>query len=474
MFRQRYNKRRTTTRKRIRTKPTKKELKEKRLPPRSQNDYTTNLSKIGTSTTDLSFIDSSLSIPTYPWTTLIPSTNSRPKLKLARPGNKIPTLKQLCAQELAANSHQIDSDYLDLAPWESCWKLVWQFILIQGTDSIEVYTTFAEKFSTPSNQEFKSHTTIHQPTNFQLLKAKTIDLFRIPNARNHRIENLFKNISISDIISHLSSRHRFNPLLVLDISLSTSLKPDDYFMLFNLPNLISINLSNHSMVDDNFLYNLSSSIRNQGKLNSLMIIKINNCPRITRKGIQYLLDLSRDKPGCSLSCIETDILVSSINQGSYVSDTGWLKLDKSTREAQLVNRLPMGEFNGHETSIPRIGELLAEKIYETNVLDLMIYGENYMNSMHNDPIVKDEMLIKIWKARLALRNRVSGGYTYILNKNYKPSVSPQLQRSSIKREIKQEEPEIIEIQPPSETTEDTQPRKRKKTIKTNAKNFFGL
>ncbi|CAI5755979.1 unnamed protein product [Candida verbasci] len=392
MFKQKYNKRKTRTLKRRASLKTEIKRETKR------EDYIESLSKISND-------DFGTNSESYNWLQLTPRLKPKRRYKFAK-------LKQLCAQELALNADLIDSKILSYIPHD-IYKYIWKFILLLEQDSILSYSIFS-KLSVPT----------HSNTNS--LKDSVISLYKIPN-RHHRIENLFKNLNLKDLVNFLQT---FKPYLIFDASRIDNFQyREDYFMLFNLPKLICLNLSGHSFVDDIYINNLCSSIKD-GKLPKLTVIKLNNT-KITNSG---LISLFKSCAYSSLSCIETSL---SMETDEYQ----WSKIEKD-QQGTILQKSPLGL---------KLNRLIKQKSIELdisniNLLDIMIVDDEFTQ---RDGQIAIE---SAWKARQKARVVITGGETYLINRDEKIKTTEY-------PELKLEEKPV-------------QSRKRKKLIKTNAATFF--
>lgn len=411
----------------------------------SKSPFGKDLLKIGIKN-DL-FKDSSSST-TYPWTRLAPLLDYN-LIEVPRSRKGIPSLKLICSKKIAENADSLESSFLDTASW-MVWRTVWEEILSLNNDSPRVFNLFAGKFFLLDG--FKCHKlSLPLDVNLgsskwqKLLKARNegISSVIIPRTGNHRIENLFSNINVLEIVKFIH-RLSYRPWVLLDVSLMTQkYDREDHLKLFNITNLIALDLSNSQIVDDLFLYNMSVSISKDGKLSKLTILKINNCPKVTSKGLQYLLCLSNDADArCSLSYIESDVKISSSNFATklqnikselpdFIDGTRWFVLDDDS-ESKSIRKLPLAlklhclykHYSNRITKDPIVTDF---PLYTTNsmsylflvrnsiVLDIMVH-ENTFTSAEND----FEKLEEVWATRIHFRNlrAQSKIYCYVIDNKY--------------------------------------------------------
>ena len=394
--------------------------------PKKDNDeeIINRASKIGGTLNQFDFVDSISSQQSYKLTDLTPAPLASSDITPPRK-KTITSLKLLCALELAKNVQLIDSKLLDAAPW-SIWKLVWLNILKFGQDSPSIYRKFVNKFH--NHHSFKAH---RLPIGSNDIRHELILASSIPGNRLHRFETVFRNIHLEDILQFINM---WNPLVFMDLSL-VKMQRDDYFTIFNINDLMVLNLSNHE-IDNTIIGALCSSIKS-GKLSKLKLLKIHNT-RVTPTGILDLFKLSNSSS--VLSCIETDIHM-SLDKDGYVTGTGWHKLDK-TRHS-LICKLPLGL---------KLSTLIRQKIIDSRsinlneelILDLMMVDE-----VSNDKHTTEVTINGAWDLRTKAARRVYLGETFVLN-----------------RKVTSEEKRI------STLSSKPQPRKKQKRVQLNAKEFF--
>lgn len=398
-----------------------RDKEERQLSIRNEEGYFSKATKLGSSN---EFVDFETLIQPYLWTTVTPVIESATRTHASA---RMPTLKRLCAEQLARNVEYIGWHLIASAPW-SIWKLVWTIIVKTGQDSPETYAKFAKFFH--SFQDFRAHRYLLE----QGIRGQAIGKYLIPGCRLHRVETVFRNIDLHDTIKFLDI---WQPITILDLSL-IKLSRDEYFALFNIPNLVCLSLCNHH-IDDTFIASLCSTIKN-GKLWKLSVLKIENT-KVTKTGIMSLFALGKES--CDLSCIETDIPIVD----NYACSTNWLKLDN---ESALIYRLPLAL---------KLNALMKKNILQTsiindNIMDLMVVDKTWHSSN-----ASQENINLAWEARKDATIKRYRGKTYIR-----------------KHELqKVDGPNGIDAVSSTENTllpTEQRRKKHKNRIQLNAKNFF--
>lgn len=261
---------------------------------RRKHDQTVpdQVTKIGA--VDSSFIDS-VSTIYYLWINTHPlflKSNVAPKGKSRR----IATLQNLCARILAQNSNELSFESLKYVS-KTCLKLVWNQILVSHNDSLGTFMTFASLLQQTSL--WRCHPpSLFTDDNLMNLRNDYLQTCLLP-FKTHRLENLFKNIRISDLQTYLNtSRLDFN--VFLDFSFTPDLlKNLDYIMVFKIKNLAGLDLSNDSDIDDYTLSFLNTAIRD-GKLPRFRILRLVNCPKITKSCIESFMKLATTESTLSI------------------------------------------------------------------------------------------------------------------------------------------------------------------------------
>lgn len=361
---------------RVPQKPTSNRDKEERqFVIRNEEGYFNKATKLGSSN---EFVDFETLIQPYLWTTVTPIVEPVTRIRASA---RIPTLKRLCAEQLARNVEYIGWHLIASAPW-SIWKLVWTIIVKTGQDSPEAYAKFAKFFHT--FQDFRAHRYLLE----QGIRGQVIGKYLIPGCRLHRVETVFRNINLYDTIKFLDI---WQPTTILDLSL-IKLSRDEYFALFNIPNLVSLSLCNHD-IDDTFISSLCSTIKN-GKLWKLSVLKIENT-KVTKTGIMNLFALGKES--CGLACIETDVPIVDNN----VWPTNWLKLDN---QSALIYDLPLAlKLNALIKK-----NILKSTIFNDNIMDLMV-----VDKICNGSNMSQENIDLAWEARKGVHLKRYRGNAYI-------------------------------------------------------------
>jgi hypothetical protein len=427
----------------------------------------------------------------YAWSKVPPLVNLLPKSK-----STFLSLKAICAERVAENIDSIES--FDDIPW-SCWLLVWNCVLANGTDSFHTFCIFASKLIGiegfrchgligNGSDIYESNSEAHDDS-FQLLELRrsALEQIRVPFI-SHRVENFFANTFISELATYLH-RYEYTPNVLLDISL---VKVEDYFAMFNISNLLALNVGE---VDDSFLYNLGSAMVNDGKLKTLQVLRLADSSNISEKAVVRLFEMVNEND-CSLEYIQTDFQVPR----DVLGRTRWKMMDTDRNEVNLIARLPLGlkiymihryklgdfakndEFRSRSRSrnsgtittpysgtittpysgpsapsiasnsttsatsapsSPRIS--ISPQLQNHILLDIMIHNKIYVE---NDPY-EEETLMSTWSSRIQQRSSQRfAGYSYLIDKSKKDP-------------LKEISPVVV-------------PPKTIKRVKPNAKKFFSI
>lgn len=439
----------------------------------------------------------------YSWQSLPPlvSYNSN---QMVQP-RKLRSLRSICALELAKNVQSIDYHYLDAAPWE-CWKLVWTNTLRLHNDSFEVARMFISKFQT--QKSFKCHLQSPGVNELSQLRHAAIESSSIPGQRNHRFENVFQNINFVHFCTYISNL-KSRPWVLIDVSRITKvLSNEDYYNIFNIKNLIALDLSNSTFVDDRFLYNLAIAITQESKLKQLTILRINNCPNVTKKGLQHLLEVSNNQYCCSLSYVESSILMPVSNfvngfsvkeeNGKYIQGTKWSVLDNDDPTTKVLSKLPLGlkvhslYSNFHDRIVAKgsdqnspsqIMDLLCLDISinpnflrqskESMILDIMFHDQEFLQSDYRSEAGLHK-LENSWITRQQVRNREPSimQHCYMANHSLQdPAPREEVEESGAITEITTP---FYRIETKTSTPDKPIPRKKPRQITTNVKTFFDM
>lgn len=481
--------------KRASTRP-KRDRKRSRLSLRPKEDGSgsfrePNLGRIGASSArDVSFLAS------YAWPALLPLLGHIADYDVpngSKSGRKVPSLRQFTALSIARNINSLEKAYLQLAPWE-CWKMVWERVLELNKDSFEVFRIFASRFS--EEQSFSCHhfTSLRlRDASLERLafsRANAIEECLIPGSGKHRIENLFSNVSLPDFLTYLKLV-RFKPRVLLDLSQRTAqMLREDHYLLFNAPYLVGLDLSNSRLIDDHFLYNMATAILRDGKLTQLTILRLQNCPLVTEKGLRHLLDI-KDHLKCSLSYIESDLQLSNgflskfgaQKDANYVPGTRWRPLTEKDPHIRTISRVPLALklhclFRHFASSIIvtlLVGSTTTSPVYllrskNAILLDIMLHNEEFSASDYtaSSGISK---LQAAWETRLAHRNRLPSKLPncYIVDNTFEP-----LEVKNQELGNPPEEPSAVFHVAKRKPSNSQRPTKRKKPvgIRTTAESFF--
>lgn len=399
----------------------------------------TELTKIGGGS-DI-FLHDVAAATVYPWWEIAPLIDfQRINVKLK---GKVSSLRTICVRVLAGNASDLTTKHLNHCSL-LCVKSIWNYIVSCHNDSLGAFVSFASLLNDSGTfqchyipRDFEAGNILNY-LQFQLWRYEYLYQCLLPKSRNHRIENIFNNIRFHDFALYLDSI-KFSNSLFLDFSCcSKLLLRDDYFRLLKLHNLVGINLSNNSTIDNNILYNIANAVM-EDRLCSLRIIRITNCPSVTEAGIKHLFSVNASK---KLSLIITDSYTFTSNLGfhdkmqdpsviSAIDDTSWCLADKvldnrvlnnkdnkSLDNVTLLKKFPLPlclsvlqkQFNN---IIPNndCDELNAKTI----LLDFMFHEISYT------PGSIEPLLLTIHFNRMKSRNQpISGISCFINNKNFEP------------------------------------------------------
>ncbi|KAI5970679.1 hypothetical protein CANMA_000270 [Candida margitis] len=363
---------------------------------------------------NLNFVDTQITTVSYPWTRVTPN-----RLQHSTKPKTLRTLRQICAATIALQSSKITPDLLRTLPW-SIWKVVWTMILGINTDSIQVYTLFLKHFGHFS--DFKSH-----KAHIMNARDETIAFTQIPQNRLHRIETVFSNIVISDMIEEMLKLKTF---VILDMShIPKLVNYEEYFSIFNIPYLVCLDLSNHD-IDDTFLQHLSSCISGGSKLTRLILIKLVNT-KVTHRGLLKFLD-TVSFHSCKLDYIQVDF---------EIKHKHWSFMGPG--QSKIVQNMPMGlSMNALKRSVTISSNSSIQNVPMSKIpiLDIFIANEQY--NPHD--------LDRVWHSRNKMLKINKSRTTYVYEK------TSSIDWTKIDESMDEEKPQ----------------RLKKSAIKTNAKDFF--
>lgn len=265
------------------------------------------------------------------------------------------TLKSICYDTIAKNVKQLDNSLLGQLSWQF-WREVWSRLLFSHQDSPAVFNLFASYFS--SEADFESHLLPRgldkevplSPNDLVYLRNQSLSATLVPGRSNHRLENFFSGVHISDLVTYCH-KLAYKPWIILDLSHSLDkYSSDNLIQIFNIPNLLALDLSGSNSIDDHYLYKMAISMITDEKLANLLVLKVNNCPNITQEGLKKFLKLTEE---CELFCIESNITLrkksymekfSSIGaqalQHVTIPDYNWVILPQDSLLV-ILSRLPL-------------------------------------------------------------------------------------------------------------------------------------
>lgn len=370
------------------------------------------------------------------------------------------SLRQICADVIAANPESICSSYLEDSPW-TCWRFVWESALRQGMDLPSLFRAFAEKFG--SEPSFRCHAEIegtigrlHETT--ADLKHSALLSCLVPTHLKHRIDNVFCNISISDFVHFVSCTA--NCGLVIDCSKMPLLTVANLVALCKIPNLEAIDLSHNRLVDDQFLYTLNSCLVSQCA--RISILRVYGCPSVTIKGISALIAADERS---MLALIETDVFVKSDSMFSskllHSTDEEKYNPIPGTRWKSIIDeQSPLGLLGKHSLAT-KVNYLL--RLTNISRSSHIIWDIKFFNQVAEQSTSIKTFNDIVWRLRLQLGTtmRMSSPYMYIKD--------PSCKIPMIVKEA------TVKIQKPNEGSTVSVPRlngRKPKHVKTDANTFF--
>lgn len=304
--------------------------------------------------------------------------------------NRAPfALADIAAYLLAQSVHEIRPEWLDLP--RLCLRRVWNQIISTGKDLFNAFCMMATAFDEP----FVAHDT-SLPRSYVLCpRNDALSQCKLPRCC-HRLENVPLLVPVAELCKPLG----FNPLVVLDLS-RTPEAGDDRFNVFNVPNLVALNLSG-TLIDDAFLYSMVKAI-GRGKLANLLVLMVNNCPLVTENGILPLFHIEKG----ALCYIESSHQLHTPLTRRFEGGAGiyydyveagrhpWFKLDNSLSDIRMIYRLPLTlkvmllwrrfSPNLDPKRLPEIAQLRENIVLDYMYCDSVEDGWRYRLSQRNGP-----------------------------------------------------------------------------------------
>lgn len=183
-----------------------------------------------------------------------------------RSGTGAKSLRMLCGETAARNSHLLSVEALKLSPWKGACDFVWRSICLLGRDSFGEFAKFAEAFIRERDFQCHHHTKDDPIRGGYLLTYS----FR----PSQRIEFVSPQVSISSLASSLNSL-KFENLVLLDLS-EVELPEQTFLDVMSLKNLEGLDVSSSSPgspISDSILRSWSIATKNQWK--RLRILRLN-------------------------------------------------------------------------------------------------------------------------------------------------------------------------------------------------------
>lgn len=375
------------------------------------------------------------------------------------PSNPVKSLRLICAKTVASNVECLHSSYFCEASW-TCWKLVWEEALKQGTDLPQLFRLFTDTFGLERN--FSCHPPIHGT--IERVHGSTADLKRsallassIPNHPRHRIENVFSNISIPDFVLFVGSSN--NCAVVINCAKIALYSTPTLLSLCKTPTVSAIDISYNSVVDDQFLHTLNACLVTG--TSSLKLLRVCGCPAVTVKGILNLLEARQNS---SLVYVETDVSLPRLSMFSsrflhlpdYKEDppilgTRWRMVNEEHSEMAFIAK--------HSLATKLHYFLRLKKLFNSSNV---IWDFKFFNEVADQSMNIEDFNEIVWLDRLhtAVRKKITLPHMYF--KDPTLQVVPRIVRDERPSEMKS----IDRSKAESSTT------RKPKFVKTNADSFF--
>ena len=326
------------------------------------------------------------------------------------------SLRAKCAEVVGANADVIVPSYLEEGLW-SCWSAVWLAILKNGADLPDLFRTFAQRFG--DQFTFACHLT--SDTDMRIVHASLRDLrdtalnaYLIPFSRKHRVENIFSNVSLKDLVTFVGGLQPAS--VVLDCSKMPPLSAAGILTLCNIPTLKGLDLSGNRQIDDQLLYTIKTRL--VLRESSLQFLIISGCPHVTNDG---LFDLLESCGSSNLSYVESDIRLTSLTgfeqlfsktqnstNAEVVTGTNW-KLVQKEDQLQKVSKYKLG-FKYH------ILLKQLNKVSTTGILWDLKFFPAVLESLEK---AAEHSFVSAWKQRYldAVNKPLEPPFMYIKDEN---------------------------------------------------------
>jgi hypothetical protein len=395
------------------------------------------------------FQDSS-EIATFNWARLAPILQEvRGSSQILEP-KLVPfkSLKAICANKVARNIELIPSLSIHDIPW-SALSEVWKECLKLNADSPRVFSMFARSFY--KQKGFNCHNQKLQLNNeVAKIRQEAIDHHRLLNSKKHRIEIVYLNVRIREIVGY-SFKLETCSWIILDLTAFKATK-DDMLLVLNIQNLVCLDLS-CSDIDDSFLYSVATSILREGKLSKLTIIRLVNCKNVTIDGIKSLMNIKYDdRATFSLSCIELDLELTK-GKSSYVHENWFAVSDSRISSLPLTLKLQylFNNYGSHILTEPSSKDITTNPVYLLWSKDFILLDLSYVNVALNNQLNTDAM-VSGWTKRKNANHNSKPYFTYVADNRTRVKSEPlsqparptpsrlvpskRIQRNRIKSDVK--------------------------------------
>lgn len=375
----------------------------------------------------------------------------------------VTSLRQLCAYQVALNAEALSSEYLQLAPW-SCWEHVWKNILAMGKDSPDIFRMFAKEFG--KQPSFWCHEMTLGLNHLDAdPRAQALEWALIPGSKKHRMENVFSNVSVSDVVAFVA---KLDCSVVVECSNVDNFTAPQLISLACLPNLVALDLSGNNLVDDQFLYTLRLCLTSKDL--KLKILRISSCENVTKRGVASLLAADILSPLCyvesDINMITTSTFVQKFLDTPAIADhdpvpnTKWKLLNEAVQTTLQVAHYSLPyklQYLLRNSDLVDIPSMIWDIKFFSETIDILnskSAAESYQES---------------WAKRLRSAKMRSAYVPYCYLKDPDQVIVPEVKSK----------PPVERILPFSrQGTKDTRASKptirKPKAIKIDAKSFFGM
>lgn len=240
---------------------------------------------------------------------------------------KVRSLKDLCAMKITDHHELITHELLKIGNW-SIWEPVWRYIVRWRRDNFKTFQTFADTFHT--NPGFTCHDDLK---GIPSARRKTLLYNTAKDTKRHRVERLFSNIKLGNLITILSNSS-FDNLTILEVS--SGLQHLELLELTNLTNLTALKIAQKDELKDIVINSWCSALKSN-KWTKLQILSL---PRISESSVIKLQKQTRISRLLYIEINTGTSRFSTSKEWSSVDMTNWeLVTDKAITEQPLALKL---------------------------------------------------------------------------------------------------------------------------------------